>query len=188
MNPKIIKILKTSFPLLLGAFLIWLSLSKLTDSELNEIKTSFYNANYWWVGLSLLIGVLSHLSRAYRWKFMLEPLGYKPKFYNSTMSVFIAYLVNMGIPRAGEVSRAASINQYENIPFEKAFGTIVAERIADMIVYLFIIALAFFAQYQLISDLLISKIGTDKELTKLLIDFSLSKIDIAVCILFSIKP
>lgn len=152
------KTLKTALPLLLGTFLIWLSLSKLTESELYKIKNSFYNANYWWVGLSLCIGVLSHLSRAYRWKFMLKPLGYQPKFYNSAMSVFVAYLVNMGIPRAGEISRAATIQQYENVPFEKAFGTIVAERLADMIVYLFLIALAFIAQYELIRDLLITKI------------------------------
>jgi len=152
------KILKTTAPLLLGAFLIWLSLSKLTTEELFQIKDSFYNANYWWVSLSLAIGVLSHLSRAYRWKFMLNPLGYEPKFQNSAMAVFIAYLVNMGIPRAGEISRAAVINQHEKIPFEKAFGTIVAERLADMIVYLLLIALAFLSQYELISQLLLSKI------------------------------
>ena len=158
MKANILKTLKTALPLLLGAFLIWLSLSKLTESELNKIQNSFYNANYWWVGFSLLIGILSHLSRAYRWKFMLKPLGYQPKFHNSAMAVFIAYLVNMGIPRAGEISRAATIQQYEGVPFEKAFGTIVAERLADMIVYLFLIALAFVAQYELIRDLLITKI------------------------------
>lgn len=157
MKSKIVKILKTFLPLLLGVFLIWLSLSKLTSEEINKIEESFLHANYWWIALSLFIGLLSHLSRAYRWKFMLNPLGYQPKFQNSAMAVFIAYLVNMGIPRAGEVSRAATINQYEGVPFEKAFGTIVAERIADMIVYLFLIALAFLAQYQLISELLLSK-------------------------------
>lgn len=152
------KTLKTVFPLLLGAFLIWMSLSKLTDAELHKIKNSLYNANYWWIGLSLLIGLLSHLSRAYRWKFMLNPLGYQPKFYNSAMAVFVAYLVNMGIPRAGEISRAATLQQYENVPFEKAFGTILAERLADMIVYLFLIAIAFVAQYDLIKGLLLQKI------------------------------
>lgn len=143
---------------MLGAFLIWLSLSKFTQQELNEIKTSFYNANYWWIGLSLFIGFLSHICRAYRWKFMLKPLGYQPKFYNNAMAVFVAYLVNLGIPRAGEFTRAATINQYENVPFEKAFGTIVAERLADMVVYLFLIVLAFFAQYDLIKELIIKRI------------------------------
>lgn len=155
------KTLKTVLPLLLGAFLIWLSLSKFSEKEFNDIKNSFYNANYWWIGLSICLGFLSHVCRAYRWNFMLKPLGYKPKFHNNLMSVFVAYLVNLGIPRAGEVSRAATINQYENIPFEKAFGTIVAERLADMIVYLLLIVLAFFAQYELIKEQLINKIPSN---------------------------
>ena len=96
----------------------------------------FKNANYSWVFLGLLFGILSHLSRAYRWKFMLEPIGYKPKFTNSVLAVLIAYLVNLAIPRAGEVSRAAVMANYENVPFEKGFGTIVAERIADLIMML----------------------------------------------------
>jgi glycosyltransferase 2 family protein len=152
------KKLKTILPLLLGAFLIWLSLSKFTTEELNEIQNSFYNANYWWIGCSLCLAFLSHLCRAYRWKFMLNPLGYQTKLKNNIMAVFVAYLVNLGIPRAGEFSRAAIINQYEGIPFDKTFGTIVAERLADMLVYFFLIALAFFAQYDLIKNIIIAKI------------------------------
>lgn len=152
------KTLKTVFPLLLGAFLIWLSLSKFSDEELADIKNSFLNANYWWIGFSIFLGFLSHLCRAYRWSFMLKPLGYRPKLYNNAMAVFAAYLVNLGIPRAGEFTRAATIQQYEDIPFEKAFGTIVAERLADMVVYLILIVLAFFAQYELIKELILNRI------------------------------
>lgn len=108
--------------------------------------------------MSLFIGVISHFSRAYRWKFMLEPLGYKPKFLNSAMAVIIAYLVNLGIPRAGELSRAAALSEYEDVPFEKGFGTIVAERVADLIMYAFFILLAFFAQYELIKNELDKKL------------------------------
>ena len=93
---------------------------------------------------SLILGILSHLSRAYRWQFLLEPLGYKPRFANSIMAVLIAYLLNLVIPRSGEFARAASVKKYENIPFEKAFGTIVAERVADVIILLGIISVAFF--------------------------------------------
>lgn len=152
------KALKTIIPLALGVFLTWLSLSKFSATEINQIKNAFYNVNYWWISLSVFIGLLSHLSRAYRWKFMLKPLGYETKFYNNAFAVFIAYFVNMGIPRAGEVSRAATISKYENIPFEKAFGTIIAERIADMIVYLFIILLAFITQYDQISKIILDKL------------------------------
>lgn len=138
--------------------MIWLSLSKFTSEDFNTMKSAFLNANYWWIGLSLIIAICSHLSRAYRWKYMLNALGYTPTFYNKAFAVFISYFVNMGIPRAGEIARATTINQYENIPFDKAFGTIVAERLADMAIFLIIVALGFFVQYSLISDILFSKI------------------------------
>jgi len=161
------KIKKTSFiilPIALGVFLIWYSISKLSPSDIQSIKTSFKTANYWWVALSLTFGILSHLSRAYRWQFLLDPLGYKPKFLNSVMAVLIAYLLNLFIPRSGEFARAASIKKYDDIPFDKAFGTIVAERVADAIMLLSIIGIAFFLQ----SDLIGSFLFKDKEESSLL--------------------
>ena len=146
-------------PIALGVFLIWYSLSKLTDSDIVSIKTSFRTANYWWVALSLFFGILSHLSRAYRWQFLLEPLGYKPRFANSIMAVLIAYLLNLAIPRSGEIARAASIKKYENIPFKKAFGTIVAERVADVVMLFGIIGIAFFLQTKLVSSYLFKDDG-----------------------------
>ena len=67
---------------------------------------------------------------------MIEPLGYTLRFPNSLMAVFATYLVNYTIPRAGEITRATIITNYEGVPFEKCFGTIVAERIADLLVML----------------------------------------------------
>ena len=160
MKEKIKKISFITLPIALGVFLIWYSLSRLTSNDIQSIKTSFRTANYWWVALSLVFGILSHLSRAYRWQFLLEPLGYKPKFANSVMTVLIAYLLNLLIPRSGEIARAASIKKYENIPFKKAFGTIVAERIADVIMLFSIIGIAFFLQTELISSYLFK--GSDE--------------------------
>ena len=74
---------------------------------------------------------------------MLEPLGFKPKFTNSVLAVLVGYLVNLALPRAGEVSRATVMTNYEKIPFEKGFGTIVAERIADLIMMLLLLQLLF---------------------------------------------
>lgn len=136
----------------MGVFLVWYSLS---DIDTSEFIGYFKEANYGWIALGLFFGVLSHLSRAYRWKFMLEPLGYTPKFANSTMAVLIAYLVNYTIPRAGEASRAAVMTNYENIPFEKGFGTIVAERVADLVMMLSICAITLLVQFDFIWDLLI---------------------------------
>ena len=138
----------------MGVFLIWYFLSKLSPQDKIDIINSFKSANYWWVLFSLILGILSHLSRAYRWQFMLEPLGFKPKLPNLIMTVLIAYLLNLLVPRSGEIARATAISKYENIPFEKAFGTIVAERIADVIMLLFIIGLAFFMQADLLKKTL----------------------------------
>ncbi|MDT0553666.1 lysylphosphatidylglycerol synthase transmembrane domain-containing protein [Urechidicola vernalis] len=146
MNKGIKKILFTVLPIALGVFLIWYFLSKLTDADKEAILNSFKSANYWWVFLSLFLGILSHLSRAYRWRFMIEPLGYKPKYSNLVFTVLIAYLVNLTIPRAGEFARASAIKKYEGIPFDNALGTIVSERIADVLMLLTIVGIAFFVQ------------------------------------------
>lgn len=136
---KLIKIIKNLLPLLLGVFLIWYSLSSATPSERDELWNNILVADLKWVMLSLFFGILSHMSRAYRWKFLLEPMGYRPRFANSFMAVMGGYLANLGVPRSGEVLRGATISTYENIPFDKAFGTIVSERIADLIMLLLIV-------------------------------------------------
>ena len=141
-------------PLLLGVALVWYSLSQISISTLLQY---FKNADYTWILTGVSLGVLSHMSRAYRWLFMAEPLGYKPKFANSFMSVYAAYLINFTIPRAGEIARASILSNYEDIPFDKGFGTIVAERIADTIMLLLIIALALFLEFEFIYDFFIKK-------------------------------
>jgi len=153
------KILKTTLPLILGGILVWYSLSKISITILIGY---FKEANYSWIFLGLFFGILSHLSRAYRWKFILAPLGYKPKFTNSVLAVLVGYLVNLALPRAGEISRAAVMANYEKIPFEKGFGTIVAERIADLIMMLAIIAITLFVQFDFIYELLTKNFDPSK--------------------------
>lgn len=151
MTLSIKKILKTVLPLVFGGFLVWYSISKIS---VDILLGYFKDANYNWIFLGLFFGILSHFSRAYRWKFMLDPLGFKPKFTNSILAVLVGYLVNLALPRAGEVSRALVLTNYENIPFEKGFGTIVAERIADLIMMLCIIIVTLFVQFDFIYELL----------------------------------
>ncbi len=91
------------------------------------------NADYIWLLLSVAIGFVSHLSRAYRWKYTLEPMGYKPKFWHLYHGVMIGYIVNLTIPRSGEASRAGFLYNSDRVPFTKSFGTIIAERAVDLI-------------------------------------------------------
>src|SRR5690625_2294987 len=89
-------------------------------------------------------GLLSHLSRAYRWKMLIQPLGYNLRFSTAFMAVMDGYLVNLGIPRSGEPVRGATAASYDNIPCEKAFGTIVAVRAIDVLIAFVIVSLAIF--------------------------------------------
>lgn len=149
MNKKIRTILKLTLPLVLGIILVWYSLSKISFHELLQY---FKDANYFYIGLGLVFGLLSHLSRAYRWKFMIEPMGYSLRMPNSIMAVFVAYLINYTIPRAGEIARGTILANYEKVPFEKGFGTIVAERIADMLVMVLIIIITLILEFEFIYE------------------------------------
>lgn len=142
MNPTLSKTLKVGIPLGIGVFLIIYVYSKFTPQQLDELSTYFEKANYSYVILAVLLSILSHISRAYRWRFLMEPLGYKMRMGNSFMSISVAYLMNLFIPKSGEISRGIIIDKYENIPFEKGFGTIISERIVDLIFLLFFTLLA----------------------------------------------
>ncbi len=133
--------LKIILPLV-GVFLVWYQLSKMSSAERSDMWEAIKTVDPIWIIISLLFGLFSHLSRAYRWKFLLEPLGYKPRLRSSFMAILIGYFANTFIIRSGEVLRGVSLSRTDNIPFEKAFGTIVAERIADLIVLLLVMATA----------------------------------------------
>lgn len=154
MKPKIKRILTIALPLLLGVFLVWFALKEV---PLKKIIDYWKSSAKSWVLLGVIFGLLSHLSRAYRWRFQLEPMGYHIKMGNSIMAVFATYLINYTIPRAGEVARASILTNYEGVPFEKGFGTIVAERIADLIVMLGIIVVTLFLQFDFIYGFLVEK-------------------------------
>jgi glycosyltransferase 2 family protein len=159
LNKTAKKTIKILIPLLLALFFGWYTFSRIPVSE---IIPYFESANYSWIILGVFCGLLSHLSRAYRWKYQLEPMGYSLRFPNSVMAVFITYLANYGIPRSGEVLRAAVLTNYEDVPFEKGFGTIIAERVADFVVLLGIIAFTLFLQFDFIYNILIESFQPTK--------------------------
>tara|TARA_B100000767_G_scaffold219924_1_gene208103 strand:- start:60 stop:1022 length:963 start_codon:yes stop_codon:yes gene_type:complete len=154
---KLKAILKILVPLSIGLFFIFLTVNTTSNEERELIYSYIKNADYRFLFLSVFFGLLSHLSRAYRWKFLLAPLGYKPRFINTVLSVLIAYIANLGIPRSGEILRATTLSSYEKIPFEKTFGTVIAERLVDMIILFSIILLALSFHFELIWNFLKEK-------------------------------
>ncbi len=138
--------MKVAIPLGIGILLIYYSLSSATPQERAILWNNIKDAPPVYIAVSLMSGVLSHLSRAYRWQYLLQPMGYHPKLSNRFMAVMAAYLANLGIPRSGELLRGALLTTYEDVPFEKAFGTIISERIADFLMLLLVVGIAIILQ------------------------------------------
>lgn len=151
---ELIKFFKILLPLLIGILFIYLSVKDTTASDRETIYQAIKNADYRFVFLSLCMGLLSHFSRAYRWNFMLHPMGYRPKLINNILAIFITYIANLGVPRSGEFFRATVMKTYENIPFEKSFGTIIAERMVDLIMLFLVIGIALSLQFEFIISFL----------------------------------
>ncbi|WP_240924901.1 YbhN family protein [Leeuwenhoekiella sp. ZYFB001] len=138
--------MKVAIPLGIGILLIYYSLSSATPQERAILWNNIKDAPPVYIAVSLMFGILSHLSRAYRWQYLLQPMGYHPKLSNRFMAVMAAYLANLGIPRSGELLRGALLTTYEDVPFEKAFGTIISERIADFLMLLLVVGIAIVLQ------------------------------------------
>ncbi len=146
MKEKIIKVLKVILPISIGVYLTWYFISNSTESEKEHFISAFTGANYLWILLALVIAFLSHFSRAYRWKYLLQTLDLKPKVSLMYHSVMIGYIINLTIPRSGEIARAGYFSKYQKVSADKIFGTIVVERVVDLIMFGIVILTAIYLQ------------------------------------------
>ena len=120
------------------------------------------NVNFFWIGLSLILGILSHLARALRWRMLIEPIEKKTTWYNTFMAVMIGYLGNLVLPRLGEVSRCGVLSKYEKISFPRLAGTVITERLTDLIFLLLLVILAFIIKFDLLVDFFSTHIDLSK--------------------------
>ena len=150
MNQTLKKTLKTILPVALGVFLVWYWYTSTAPADRQKIIYYIKEADLFWVGISLLLGILGHISRAVRWNYLLEPLGYKPKLSNNVLIILMSYFANLGIPRMGEILRPTALTTYEAVPFEQGLGTIVTERVIDVIMLFSIIAISLLLQTDII--------------------------------------
>ena len=160
MKKKLLNAVKILFFLGLGFFFIWLFLRNLTINEKKDIIISFQEANYWWILVSVGMGLISHTSRTLRWKMMLKPLGYNPRFINVFFAVLIGYFANLALPRLGEVSRCGVLARYEKIPFQKSFGTVFTERAIDLATFLILFFINLALQFKKVGGYINEKIYT----------------------------
>ncbi len=135
--------------LLVAAGLMYLALR---GTNMKQLKEALQTANYGYVLLSLVPATLAFASRAWRWKLLLQPLGYKPKFSNAFYAMMFGYLANLALPRLGEVSRSVALNRAEKIPLDVIIGTVIAERAVDVLSLLLCFALALIVEFDNISE------------------------------------
>ena len=158
MNKKIIAALKYIFFLGIGIFLMWWQLSKMTPLQRIQFSESLKNANYIVLIPIVIMALLSHLSRAIRWKILIEPMGYHPSTSNAFYATLCGYFANTFIPRAGEVLRCTLLGRYEKIPVTKLLGTILVERFFDLFCYFILIVFTILIQIETVSNFVKKKV------------------------------
>ena len=155
MNSKIIRILK--YTILLGvaaALLIY----ALKGMDVKKIMQQIFDADIFWVFVSALISIIAFVVRAHRWNLLIEPMGYSPSLKNTTYSVMVGYFANLALPRLGEVSRCGALSKAESIPFNKLLGTVIVERIIDVLSLFVCILLAAAIEYKRLGNFFSEKV------------------------------
>ena len=162
MKKKITRILSIVLPLAVGVFLILYTYGKLSPTDRTDVEKSFRTANYLWVYAALLVGYTGFWARAYRWKYTLGHMGYSAPFFVRFTAVCVTYVMNMLIPRSGEVSRAVVMQRYSDVPFDKALGTIISERVVDLILLLVCMGLTITLKFDELKEYLVHNVPYQK--------------------------
>ncbi len=157
MNKTLSKGLRTLFFLSLGILILWWLYK---DQDPHELATIFKrDVGYGWIFLSLFLGLLSHISRTIRWQMLIEPVEKRPCLHNTFLAVMIGYLANLAIPRMGEISRCAVLSRYEKISFSLLIGTVVTERVLDLIMLILALFLTILLQYNVFMEVVSEKMN-----------------------------
>ena len=157
-SPK--ELLKYFVVLIFTGGIVWYLLDQI---ELNSFKLALSEFNFWWIGLSILLSILSHFIRAWRWNLMLESTGHKASLTNGYFAVMIGYLANSIFPRLGEVTRCGIIHKTDNVPIPTSLGTVVTERVIDLFMLLLATTLTFLLQFNLLKEFFFEGFSTFQE-------------------------
>ena len=160
MNKRLISILQYTLFLGAGIFLVWWQLKGMTAAQKTQFTSALSNANYWLIIPIVFMSLLSHLSRAYRWKLLLEPLDYYPKIKNVFAVTMVGYLANAAIPRLGEILKCTFLSKYEHIKVEKLVGSILIERTFDLFCFVLFIGMTVLIQVDKIGGFIKEKIAS----------------------------
>jgi len=110
-------------------------------TDFAKLLNTIVAANYWWILPSFTLLMISHAVRAWRWRYLMNPIKRDIRFRNLFSGVMIGYLINNVIPRGGELARPYALGKLESLPASAAFGTVVIERIIDIFSFLVLVML-----------------------------------------------
>jgi hypothetical protein len=159
MKKPVVTILQYLFFLGLGVLFVWLSVRKIEHEQWLQIKASLQRARLYLILPVCAMLLLSHYSRAMRWRILMEPMGYHPSKFNTFAAVMIGYLVNAGVPRLGEVVKCTLLARYENVRADRLVGTIVMERAVDVVCLVIAFVMALLFQGHVIGEYVASLFG-----------------------------
>ena len=138
MKKPFLQFLKIAGFLALGILLLYFAFRGIA---MDELANTLREANFWWVGLSLMFALIAFFSRARRWMLLIEPLGFKPSFRSTYHSLMVGYLFNYALPRLGEVTRCVTLGRKEKIPVDSLIGTVIMERVFDLLMLFLILVI-----------------------------------------------
>ena len=187
MNQKLKNTIQTLFFAALGIAFIWWFWAKLGEEEKIQIWKSLSQTNYLWFGFAIIVSLLSHYIRALRWRLMSETFGCKVSRKNSFFAVMSGYLTNLAVPRLGEVVRCTMLKQSDNIPIEKSLGTIITERIIDMIIFALLLLSTLIIEQKLLLDYIEKNFNLDFNNLLQLFIIGLVIIIVIVALFFAFK-
>ncbi len=151
MKSKIFSIVKY---IILLAVTVGLLLLAFKGISVKAILDEMLEAKISWLLVAILIGIISFISRAYRWKLLIESLGYTPSLKNTAYSLMVGYFANLALPRLGEVTRCGTLSKAEKIPFSSLVGTVIIERLVDVLSLFILLFLSFIIEVDRLGNFL----------------------------------
>ena len=155
MKKFLLTFLQYAFFLGLGIILLYYAFRSI---DINILTDRLKHANYGLLSISLLFGLAGMFARSYRWDVMIEPLGYKPGIVNTYHALIIGYTANYAFPRIGEITRCGVLNKTDQIPADSLIGTVITERIWDLVVLLLLTVLVVLLKIQIFGNFFIDRI------------------------------
>jgi glycosyltransferase 2 family protein len=154
-SSKIFSVIKYLLLFAIGLLLLWLTFR---HENLHDVFLKIEHANFFYVLLAFIFGLVAFMLRAHRWNMLLKPMGYDPKLSNACYALGIGYFANLAIPRIGEITRCGVLSKSENVPFEKLIGTVIIERVIDLFMLAFSMLMVALLEFDLLVNFLNEKI------------------------------